>query len=182
MPQFTEYLARCSYMLERGVPSMDVLWYLGDDMDHKPDQRPDYMPGFNYDYCNQDALLSRLDVRRGKVVTPEGLAYGVIWWPSADVVSPETLEKMLSMVRKGAILVTTRPRDVSTLRRYDMAKFNASFAELYGDGSSDVIEVGKGRVYLDTPIVDVLHKEGCEEDVRRGEETDWLHRRTRGAD
>lgn len=182
MPQFTEYLARCSYMLERGVPSMDVLWYLGDDMDHKPDQRPDYMPGFNYDYCNQDALLSRLDVRRGKVVTPEGLAYGVIWWPSADVVSPETLEKMLSMVRKGAILVTTRPRDVSTLRRYDTARFDASFAELYGDGSSDVIEVGKGRVYLDTPIVEVLHREGYEEDVRRGEETDWLHRRTRGAD
>ncbi|MGN0201945.1 MAG: glycosyl hydrolase [Candidatus Cryptobacteroides sp.] len=182
MPQFTRYLARCSYMLERGIPSMDVLWYLGDDMDHRPDQRPDYMPGFNYDYCNRDVLLDRLKVRKGRLVTPEGLSYKVIWWPGADVISPETLEKMLSLVRKGAVLVTTRPRDASTLRRYDSELFRCSFEELYGDGSDRVRNVGKGRVYLDTPIVDALHSEGYEEDVRQGGDVDWLHRRTKGAD
>ncbi|MGN1214796.1 MAG: glycosyl hydrolase [Candidatus Cryptobacteroides sp.] len=182
MPGFTEYLARCSYMLERGVPSMDVLWYLGDDMDHRPDQKPDYMPGFNYDYCNRDVLLSRLTVRKGEVVTPEGLSYNLIWWPQADVISPETLEKMLSLVRKGAVLVTTRPKDVSTLRQYDKDRFRNAFDTLFGDGSSSVIEVGKGRVYLDTPVVEALHAEGCVEDVRNGENVDWLHRRTKGAD
>jgi len=183
MPQFTKYLARCTYMLERGVPSMDVLWYLGDDMDHKPDQRPDYMPGFNYDYCNRDALLHRISVKNGRIVTPEGLTYSVIWWPVADVVSPETLEAMLSLVREGAVLVTTRPRDVSTLRRYDTAWFNAAFAQLYGDTvASAPRKVGKGKVYLDVPIMAALLAEGLQEDVMCSEGVDWLHRRIEGAD
>ncbi len=38
MPEFTTYLARCGYLLERGKPVSDILWYLGDEIDHKPDQ------------------------------------------------------------------------------------------------------------------------------------------------
>ena len=30
MPEFTTYLARCGYLLERGKPVSDILWYLGD--------------------------------------------------------------------------------------------------------------------------------------------------------
>ena len=181
MHGFTEYLARCTYMLERGVPSMDVLWYLGDDMDHKPDQRPDYMPGYNYDYCNPDVLTSRLSVKDGKVVTPEGLSYSVIWWPVADVIEPETLDRMLELVKDGAVLATTRPGDVATLRSYDRAGFEAKMDELYGDGSEGMRNVGKGRVYLGKDIVDVLKAEGLEEDLKGGD-VDWLHRRTKGAD
>ena len=32
MPELTTYLSRCSYMLERGKPVSDVLWYLGDEI------------------------------------------------------------------------------------------------------------------------------------------------------
>jgi len=181
MPEFTAYLARCTYMLERGVPVMDVLWYLGDDMDHKPEQRLNHMPGYNFDYCNQDVLLHRLSVKNGCVVTPEGLSYRVIWWPSTDVVEPETLAKMLDLVKNGAVLVTSRPRDVATLRPYDKETFAASMADLYGDGSESVRQVGQGKVYLDTAITDVLEAEGIEEDVKCGD-VDWLHRRTKGAD
>lgn len=38
MPEFAGYLARCGFMLERGKPVSDVLWYLGDEMNIKPDQ------------------------------------------------------------------------------------------------------------------------------------------------
>ena len=181
MPEFTKYLARCTYMLERGVPAMDVLWYLGDDMDHKPDQRADFMPGYNYDYCNPDVLQNRISVKDGKVVTPEGISYSVVWWPVADVIEPETLSRMLELVKDGAVLVTTRPRDVATLRGYDKAAFDAEMAELYGDGTGKVLSVGKGKVYLDTGIVEVLEAEGIEKDVAGGS-VDWLHRRTKGAD
>jgi len=181
MPEFTKYLARCTYMLERGIPVMDVLWYLGDDMDHKPDQRPDYMPGYNYDYCNQDVLLHRLSVRNGKVVTPEGLSYRVIWWPSADVADPASIARMLELVKDGAVLVTSRPRDVSTLREYDKAAYDAAVSELYGDGSASVRKIGDGKVYIGAGIVDALKAEGIEEDLRSGE-VDWIHRKTKGAD
>ena len=29
MPEFVNYLSRCTYLLERGRPVSDVLWYLG---------------------------------------------------------------------------------------------------------------------------------------------------------
>jgi len=181
MPEFTGYLARCSYMLERGVPVMDVLWYLGDDMDHRPDQRIEYMPGYNYDYCNQDALLHRMSVKDGKVVTPEGLTYSVIWWPSADVADPRTLSKMLELVKGGAVLAGVRPRDVSTLREYDRAAFDEAMVRLFGDGKEAVRTVGKGKVYLGMDIVGVLEAEGIEKDLDCAD-VDWIHRKTEGAD
>jgi hypothetical protein len=81
MCEFTTYLARCSYMLERGKAVSDVLWYLGDEISHKPSQKFPFPKGNKYDYCNPDFLLNRLSVKDGRVVTPEGQSYRFIWIP-----------------------------------------------------------------------------------------------------
>jgi len=75
MPEFNLYMARVSYLLERGNSVSDILWYLGDEINHKPDQKACFPSGFKYDYCNPDILLNRLTVKNGKIVTPEGLSY-----------------------------------------------------------------------------------------------------------
>ena len=46
MSEFTAYLARCGYLLERGRPVSDVLWYLGDEQDHKPLQAAPFPAGY----------------------------------------------------------------------------------------------------------------------------------------
>lgn len=46
MPVFNDYLARCSYLLERGKPVIDILWYLGDEINHKPNQNVLFPEGF----------------------------------------------------------------------------------------------------------------------------------------
>jgi hypothetical protein len=62
MPDFTTYLVS------------DVLWYLGDEINHKPDQNAPFPKGYKYDYCNPDVLLNRIKVENGLfVVTPEGI-------------------------------------------------------------------------------------------------------------
>ncbi|MBR5627276.1 MAG: hypothetical protein IKW74_06620, partial [Thermoguttaceae bacterium] len=63
LPAFTDFLARCTFLLERGRPVSDVLWYLGDEISHKPDQEYSFPNGFKYDYCNPDILLNRLSVQ-----------------------------------------------------------------------------------------------------------------------
>lgn len=105
MPDFTNYLSRCTYMLERGKPVSDVLWYLGDEINHKPDQKAPFPEGFKYDYCNPDVLLNRLTVKDGKLVTPEGIQYRVLWLPDAPRMLPQTLEKIRSLVQSGAIVI-----------------------------------------------------------------------------
>ena len=60
MRRFTTYLARNTFLLERGKPVSDVLWYLGDEIQQKPNQREPFPEGYKYDYCNTDALMTRL--------------------------------------------------------------------------------------------------------------------------
>jgi hypothetical protein len=85
MPEFVDYLSRCTYMLERGKPVSDVLWYLGDEIEHKPHTHSPLPKGYKYDYCNPDVLLNRLSVKEGMVVTPEGISYRILWLPDTFV-------------------------------------------------------------------------------------------------
>lgn len=115
MPYFTDYLARCNYMLESGKPVSDVLMYLGDEQNHKPPQELDFPEGYSYDYCNPDVLLNRLSVKDGKMVTPEGISYSVLWLYDCKRMLPETLDKIRSFVEQGVVLVGEPPTSIATL-------------------------------------------------------------------
>jgi len=111
MPLFTDYLARCNYMLETGKPIVDVLMYLGDEQNHKPPQLLPFPEGYTYDYCNPDMLLNRLSVKDGRLVTPEGIEYSVLWLYDCQRMLPETLEKIASFVKAGVVLAGEAPRE-----------------------------------------------------------------------
>ena len=101
MRHFNTYLARCAFMLERGRPVSSVLWYLGDEIEQKPDQYTPFPEGFCYDYCNTDALLHRISIRDGKWVTPEGISYDLLWIPKHGRLLPETQERLRELVAQG---------------------------------------------------------------------------------
>lgn len=134
MPEFTAYLARCSYMLERGNPVSDVLWYLGDEISHKPDQNAPFPTGFKYDYCNPDVLLNRLQVENGLLITPEGLSYRLLWIPDATRMVPETLEKIYQLMQDGATVVGDAPQGLATLTggKATQKRFDKAVANIWG--------------------------------------------------
>lgn len=185
MPEFTEYLARCSYLLERGRPVSDVLWYLGDEQDHKPPQDAPFPSGYRYDYCNPDVLLNRLSVRNGRIITPEGLEYRVLWLRDCPRMLPETLEKMVSLVRKGAVIVGDRPRGLATLSGGAQAekRFQNAVETLWGKdtATNTTRNVGRGKVISGTSLDAVLTKLNLVPDVQ-GDGVVWTHRQTDGAD
>ena len=102
MRSFTDYLARCSYMLESGKPVSDVLLYLGDRVNHKPPHHLPFPAGLSYDYLNRDALLERLEVRDGLWVTPEGVSWKALWVYDEKDLRPETTAKLAAAATKGA--------------------------------------------------------------------------------
>jgi hypothetical protein len=185
MREFTTYLARCGYMLERGRPVSDVLWYLGDEQDHKPRQDAPFPAGYHYDYCNPDVLLNRLSVRDGMIVTPEGLRYQVLWLRDCPRMLPETLERMVSLVKQGAVLVSERPRSLATLSGGDRAekRFRNAIEVLWGGEATvnGVKRVGQGSVISGMPLGEALKKLGIEPDVQ-GDGVVWTHRQADGAD
>ena len=184
MPDFTDYLARCTYMLERGKPVSDVLWYLGDEIDHKPDQKAPFPAGYKYDYCNTDALLNRISVKDGQLVTPEGISYRVLWIPDSRRLLPVTLEKIHSLVRDGATVVSQAPVSVATLAADKKARkrFASLVSSMWGKGDAPAVrKVGKGRVMSGYGIGEALAALAVAPDVTGGDAL-WLHRRADNAD
>lgn len=183
MPDFTNYLSRCTYMLERGKPVSDVLWYLGDEINHKPNQNAAFPEGYKYDYCNPDVLLNRLKVENGMLVTPEGIRYRVLWLPDAPHMLPETLEKIASLLRDGATIIGEAPLGLATLSGAERAKqrFDAAVREIWGMDKDGLRKAGKGVVISGMTIDEALAALKIAPDVSGGEAL-WVHRRIEGAD
>jgi len=183
MPDFTDYLSRCTYLLERGKPVSDVLWYLGDEIDHKPNQNAAFPEGFKYDYCNPDVLLNRLKVENGLLVTPEGISYRVLWLPDAPHMLPQTLEKIRSFVRSGATIIGNAPVGLATLSGGDTARqrFHAAVKDIWGSAGKGLKKVGKGHVVSGMTIEQALAALMIKPDVT-GSGALWSHRRAEGAD
>ncbi|MDR2683716.1 MAG: hypothetical protein LBB64_07600, partial [Dysgonamonadaceae bacterium] len=184
MPEFTSYLSRLNYLFERGKPVSDVLWYLGDEINHKPDQHAPFPQGYKYDYCNPDVLLNRLSVRDGKIVTPEGISYAAMWLPDNKRMLPETLEKLLILVREGASIIGNAPEGLATLSGGEAAqgRFDAAVKALWGDaGAENIRTVGKGKVLSGMSVDNAVKALHIAPDLM-GNDAMWLHRRTEGAD
>ncbi|KAA6317428.1 hypothetical protein EZS27_032416, partial [termite gut metagenome] len=182
--EFVAYLSRCSYLLERGKPVSDVLWYLGDEISHKPDQNAPFPEGFKYDYCNPDVLLNRLAVRDGLLVTPEGISYRVLWLNDSQRMLPQTLEKLLSLVRAGTTVIGDAPHGLATLSGGAGAqqRFEDAVRGIWGNSPQQgVRHVGKGTVVSGKSLTEALQGLNLAPDVTGGDAL-WTHRKADGAD
>ena len=184
MRDFNDCIARTSFMQERGRPVSDVLWYLGDEIDHKPDQKAPFPDGYKYDYFNPDVLLNRLEVKDGCIKTPEGLSYRLIWLPESRRFLPETLEKLAELVEAGAILVGDIPEGLATLKDPETSRqrFNKAVETLWGSSQEKGAHpVGKGKVLCGMSIGEALENLRIEPDLK-AEALMWSHRQAEGAD
>ncbi len=198
MPEFSTYLARLSYMLERGLPKADVLWYLGDGTMHKPNENYPFPAGYRYDYCNRDVLLNRLTVKDGHIFTPEGIEYSVLWLQDNHHLLPATAAKLRELVEAGMTLIGDAPENIGTLVTGPDVRGAAghtpdTFAEdirtLWGASAGKGIKnVGAGRVLSGMSIGEALQVLEIPRDLTPAEtpctETaaGWLHRSAEGAD
>ena len=193
MNHFTTYLARTSYLLERGRPVADVLWYLGDEVGHKPSQYTGsgkrqsgeirFPAGFNYDYCNPDALLTRLSVKDGKIVTPEGIEYEVLWIPENERMLPETVQKIAELINAGAKVIANAPVGVATLKEGEADRLEKAVGDLWGGTSTGKVnKIGNGRLAVGMDLGEALKAFGLKPHLDDGgAEIMWSERRIDGA-
>lgn len=187
MPEFTRYLARTSYLLERGKPVSDFLWYLGDEISHRPDQRAPFPQGFKYDYCNPDVLLHRLSVKDGLLSTPEGVTYKALWIPENERMLPETVEKLALLIREGATVIGNAPTAPATMKdsKRTEKRFRAAVKSIWNVAKkAGVYALGKGKIVTGLTIDEAVKKLDMKADLKvaDGDELFWLHRKVEGAD
>ncbi len=166
-----EYLARCQYLLREGLFVADVC-YLGGDIapqsivgqkrflaktpDALDPNNPDYPRDrldYSFDVASTDALLTRMAVKDGRIVLPDGMSYRLLVLPNAETMTPKVLGKIRDLVEAGATIVGSRPSKSPSLSDYPKCdKDVRKLAEqLWGpDGAPAQLaerKVGQGRVF-----------------------------------
>lgn len=189
---FMTYLARNSFMLQRGLPVADLAYLLNEGA-------PSTMPfwgaglkpappaGYDYDYVNTDALLNRMSVGAdGRLVLPEGVSYRLLVLPEVDRMTVPVLRKIRDLVSGGATVLGPKPAKSPSLAGYPQAdrEVLAMASDLWGDldGVSRTKRAyGKGMVVWGLTPAEVLASLRVFPDVEhsRGLDADlaWIHRR-----
>ncbi len=186
MPLFTDYLARCQFMLEQGKPVADVLWYLGDDIDARPRQDDPFPDGYQFDYLNADVLINRLNVTEdGSLTIPEGNTWRVLWLPRdrCERLAPASLEKIKALVEAGATVIGHAPSVNPTLSGHEK-DFTSLVSGLWGENPSEKgdLRLGKGRLLWGEELGKALGALGIPADVEGAGSAAWIHRKTERED
>lgn len=193
MPEFTDYLARCGFLLEQGRSVADVLWYLGDDVDHKPRQDSPFPSGYHFDYLNADALQNRMSIQDGDFVNPEGNRWKVLWLPNPQCrrMTPQTLQRIKRLLQDGATVIGEAPTANPSLMGGEDAdaQFDELVDELWGEetsegqrSSSGERRIGTGRLVWGGDLKDSLAELGITPDVTGTLAERWCHRTSADAE
>jgi hypothetical protein len=194
---FITYLARNCFMLQQGLAVADLAYLLNEGA-------PSTMPfwgaglqpappeGYDYDYINADALLTRMSVNTdGRLVLPDGMNYRVLVLPETDRMTLPILRKLRELVAGGATVLGPRPRKSPSLAGYPQSdtEIQTIASELWGDTdgiSRTKHQFGKGMVIWGLPPAEVLASLRVPKDVEYSRALDaplsWAHRRTADTD
>lgn len=154
------YVARCQYMLQSATPVADVLYLTPEEAPYvfrapKSALSGEFLidkRGYSFDAC-PPSLLKGADVKDGRIVFPSGASYRMMVLPHFPSMTPSMLEKIKSLVDKGAILVGLPPEQTPGLADYPASekKLQTLVGELWGnDANSKGLterKYGKGTVY-----------------------------------
>ncbi len=148
------YLARCSYLLQQGRFYADVAYFYGQEGPltavYGWNQPKDQPQGYAFDYVNSDVILHELSFENGRLVTPGGTSYRILYLGGESRrMTLAVLRRLTELVKEGAVLVGNEPTGSPSLADNE-AEFHRLADQLWGtkatpDGSFHPF--GKGRVY-----------------------------------
>ena len=151
-----EYLARCQFVLQQGLFVAD-LCFLAPEMSPQRFKSPVKSgldrPGYNFDGCTPEVVLTRMEARDGRLVLPDGMSYRMLVLPQVETMTPKLLRKVRDLVNAGATVVGAPPVKSPSLQNYPACdqEVKVLARELWGEGEApaELTErrVGAGRVF-----------------------------------
>ena len=165
--EWIRYLSRCQLLLQKGSFAADVCYYYGDDVpltvSHREELVPVLPPGYDYDVCNTEVLLERMNVNNGRVCLPDGLNYAILVLPDDSVMIPSVARKIKSLVKAGAIVVGPKPIKSSSLSDYPSCDDEVAGigAEVWGNCNGQNIKRNKygiGQVIWGLSLTEILEE------------------------
>jgi len=118
---FLKYLQRCQSLLRAGRFVADVLYYHGDwapnlvEAKHTPSGLG---RGYDYDACSEEVLMTRLEVKDGRLMLPDGMSYALLVLPKTNRMPLEVLQKVKDLIAAGATVIGPKPTRDPGLKNY----------------------------------------------------------------
>jgi hypothetical protein len=170
-----DYQSRIQEVIQQGVTTHDVLYYLGDQLpEFLTYNQSNTLPfGYMFNSCNYDILKNRIKIENGKLVLNGKVAYSVLCLPPVDGISFETLQRVGDLVKEGAVVYGPKPTRMLSVS--DIKSNQQAFTELVNliwgkiDGKSvSSNNYGKGMVYWGISVADVLKSGKILPDISTG--------------
>jgi hypothetical protein len=165
------YLARCSYLLQQGRFVADVAYFYGEEgpltavFGWKP--MDDAPTGYSFDFVNSDVILNHMSFADGRLVTPGGSSYRILYLGGrSQRMTLPVLVKLSKLVMEGAALVGEKPTGSPSLSDSEQ-QFHVLADLLWGANPPQgpaVRQVGKGSVYSGMDADQVLAALGTSRD------------------
>ena len=124
---YHKYISRCSHMMQQGQAVSDILYMTPEgapmiflppvDALEENGAIPD-KKGYGFDGCSPKMLMERADVKNGKIIFEGATSYELLVLPNFKTMTPELLEKIISLVEKGAKIIGTPPLKSPSLTDY----------------------------------------------------------------
>ena len=152
MDMFTQYLKRSNFMLQQGNYVADVAYFIGEDVPKMTGICDPALPqGYSFDYINAEVIQTRVSVKAGKIVLPDGMTYSMLVLPKIETMRPELLKKIKELVEQGAVVLGPKPKYSPSMQGFPTAdiKLKKMADELWGkvDGVNvKSAKVGKGMI------------------------------------
>jgi hypothetical protein len=195
---FLAYINRCQWMLQQGLFVADACFYYGS---HVPNfaqlKRSDparVLPGYDYDVLTEEALLTRLAVKDGQLVLPDGMNYRLLVLPNRASISLPVLRRLKELVASGATVLGPKPLEAESLQDYPACDAEVTRladglwgARPAGADATRPGQAGRGRVIADRTARQVLQADGVLPDFEfSGTDSitalDYIHRRAGDTD
>ena len=184
-PAWHLYLARCQYLLRQGLFVADICRVQAE----APPQGFGYYErhGYDWDECGAEVVLTRMAVKDGRIVLPDGMSYRVLVLPWSQTMTPGLLRKVKELVQSGATVLGPRPSASPSLSGFPQCddEVKQLAAELWGDADGSGVKehrFGKGRVVWSNAPEKVLAESGVPADFTAGQPLRYIHRSTAPAE
>jgi hypothetical protein len=178
------YLARCQFLLRQGLFVADVC-YLGPEgspqtlggqksfLSGTPGREglPRERTGYNFDTCPPEVVLTRMTVKDGRLVLPDGMSYRLLVLPMVETMTPQLLSKIKELVEAGATVAGSPPAKSPSLSDYPRCddKVQRLSEDLWGSDKppAQLTErrYGKGRIFWSAAFKKKIEltKSACEQ-------------------
>ena len=187
------YVNRCQALLQSGLFVADVLYYNGDGAPNMVDVKhvdPLLGKGYDYDVCNAEVLLTRLSVKAGRLVLPDGMCYRLLVLPESKRMPVEVARKIKALVQAGATVAGPKPQSDPGLRNYPQcdAEVKQLADEVWGACDGKQVQqqpFGQGRVCWGKPLREIFLADGVLPDFAISSKDafiDFIHRATPDTD